>query len=82
MAAYFFASPIDVDVNLDGENDRKSVQFKSDKDNKPVNCPVYYDGESVSGQVCGLSICVYVASLVINFFLDSYSRARWKAHFA
>ncbi|KAJ7760406.1 vacuolar protein sorting-associated protein 26-domain-containing protein [Mycena metata] len=50
MAAYFFASPIDVDVKLEGEEQRKQVEMKSDKE-KTISCPVYYDGDSVSGQV-------------------------------
>ena len=50
MAAYFFASPIDVDIKLEGEELRKQVEIKSDKD-KNITCPVYYDGDSVTGQV-------------------------------
>lgn len=48
--AYFFASPIDVEVKLEGEELRKSVDMKLEKE-KTVSCPVYYDGESVAGQV-------------------------------
>ena len=54
MAAYFFASPVDVDIRLEGEDDRKKVEIKGDKE-KMISCPVYYDGESVSGQVCSPS---------------------------
>jgi hypothetical protein len=50
-AAYFFASPIDVEVKLEGEELRKKVDMKLEKE-KTVSCPVYYDGESVAGQVC------------------------------
>ena len=50
MAAYFFASPVDVDVKLEGEDDRKKVEIKGEKE-KMISCPVYYDGESVAGQV-------------------------------
>ena len=50
MAAYFFASPVDVDIKLEGEDDRKKVEVKADKE-KMISCPIYYDGESVSGQV-------------------------------
>jgi hypothetical protein len=49
-AAYFFASPIDVEIKLEGEELRKKVDMKLEKE-KTVSCPVYYDGESVSGQV-------------------------------
>lgn len=48
--AYFFASPIDVDIKLEGEELRKQVEIKSEKE-KSVSCPVYYDGDSVTGQV-------------------------------
>lgn len=50
MAAYFFASPVDVEVKLDGEDERKQVDMKGEKD-RIITCPVYYDGDSVSGQV-------------------------------
>ena len=50
MAAYFFASPVDVEVKLDGEDERKQVDMKSEKE-RIITCPVYYDGDSVSGQV-------------------------------
>ncbi len=52
--AYFFASPIDVDIKLEGEELRKQVEIKSEKE-KSVSCPVYYDGDSVTGQVCMIS---------------------------
>ena len=48
--AYFFASAIDVDVKLEGEELRKQVEVKSEKD-KNITSPVYYDGDSVTGQV-------------------------------
>jgi vacuolar protein sorting-associated protein 26 len=48
--AYFFASPIDVDIKLEGDEVRKQVEIKSEKD-KNIACPVYYDGDSVTGQV-------------------------------
>lgn len=51
MAAYFFAFPIDVDYKLDGEDLRKQVELKGEKE-RVVQAPVYYDGESVGGQVC------------------------------
>jgi vacuolar protein sorting-associated protein 26 len=50
MAAYFFSSPVDVDIILEGEDVRKQIESKAEKD-RPVSCAVYYDGESVSGQV-------------------------------
>ena len=53
--AYFFASPIDVDVKLEGEEFRKQVDMKTDRD-KMISCPVYYDGDPVTGQVCFCSV--------------------------
>ncbi|OAX42216.1 vacuolar protein sorting-associated protein 26 [Rhizopogon vinicolor AM-OR11-026] len=48
--AFFFASPIDIDVKLEGEELRKQVDMKTDKE-RTASCPVYYDGDSVAGQV-------------------------------
>ncbi|KAH7883003.1 vacuolar protein sorting-associated protein 26-domain-containing protein [Phlebopus sp. FC_14] len=48
--AYFFASPVDVDIKLEGEELRKQVDMKGEKD-RVTSCPVYYDGDSVGGQV-------------------------------
>lgn len=62
MAAYFFASPVDVEVNLDGEDDRKKVDMKSEKE-RVITSPVYYDGDPVSGQVCAIQ---YVS--VLNLY--------------
>jgi vacuolar protein sorting-associated protein 26 len=50
MAAFFFASPIDVDVKLEGEEVRKQVDMKQEKE-RSISCPVYYDGDSIGGQV-------------------------------
>jgi len=50
MSGYFFASPIDVDFKLDGEDVRKLVEIKGEKD-KMISCPVYYDGDTLSGQI-------------------------------
>lgn len=50
MAAYFFASPVDVEVKLEGEDERKKVEMKGEKE-KTFSCPVYYDGDPVAGQV-------------------------------
>ena len=50
MAAYFFASPVDVEIKLEGEDERKKVDMKTEKE-KVITCPVFYDGEGVAGQV-------------------------------
>ncbi|GJJ14781.1 hypothetical protein Clacol_009049 [Clathrus columnatus] len=49
MAAYFFASPVDIDIKLEDEEARKQVEIKLEKDRKD-SCPIYYDGESIIGQ--------------------------------
>jgi vacuolar protein sorting-associated protein 26 len=52
MASFFsFASqPVEVEIKLAGEEERRTVEVKGEKDKKEI-CPVYYDGESVIGQV-------------------------------
>ncbi|OAV94673.1 hypothetical protein PTTG_09606 [Puccinia triticina 1-1 BBBD Race 1] len=45
-----FQPTIDVEIRLEGEEERKSVEVKVDKDKKE-RCPVYLDGEGVTGQV-------------------------------
>ncbi|KAI0703056.1 vacuolar protein sorting-associated protein 26 [Cytidiella melzeri] len=50
MAAFFFASPVDVEIKLDGEDERKKMDLKTEKE-KMITCPVYYDGDPVAGQV-------------------------------
>jgi len=49
MAAFFFASPVDIDIKLEGEEARKQVDLKLEKDRKESS-PVYYDGDSITGQ--------------------------------
>jgi vacuolar protein sorting-associated protein 26 len=58
--AFLFASPIDIDVKLEGEESRKQVEIKGEKE-RVVSCPVYYDGDSIGGQVrwCGFSFSVF-----------------------
>lgn len=52
MTSFFsFASaPVDVEIRFTGEDERKQVEIKGDKEQKEQS-PVYYDGESVEGQV-------------------------------
>lgn len=53
MASFFTsfsAAPVDVEIKLAGEDERKQVEVKGEKEEK-VMCPVFYDGESVAGQV-------------------------------
>lgn len=51
MASWLsFSSPVDVDVRLEGEDARKHVEIKMDKDRRE-KCPVFYDGENMRGTV-------------------------------
>lgn len=52
MAAFFGfgGTPVDIEINLHGEEGRKQIEQKGEKDKKEL-CAVYLDGESVSGQV-------------------------------
>ena len=52
MASFFnfAAQPVEVEIKLVGEAERRQVEVKGEKDKKEM-CPVYYDGESVSGLV-------------------------------
>lgn len=52
MAALFGfgAVPVEIDITLAGEEGRKQIEQKLEKDKKEL-CPVYYDAESVAGQV-------------------------------
>jgi hypothetical protein len=77
MAAYFFASPIDVDIKLDGEETRKQVEMKVEKE-KNVSCPVYYDGESISGQVRLNISSLSLFLTILSEFLGINTRPRWE----
>ena len=46
----FGSAPVDVEIKLQGEEDRRLVEVKGEKDKKEM-CPVYYDGEGVAGTV-------------------------------
>lgn len=68
MATYFFGSPVDVDVRLEGEENRKQVEVKLEKERRE-SCPVYFDGESVIGQVksSALSVSFLTPQLIHHF---------------
>jgi vacuolar protein sorting-associated protein 26 len=68
MAGYFFGSTVDVEVRLDGEDGRKIVDIKPEKDkDKSVAAPVYFDGDSVGGQVrnLGFQPCT-ISEVLVN----------------
>lgn len=74
--AYFFASPVDVNIQLDGEELRKQVDTKGDKD-KVTQCPVYYDGDSVGGQV-RLWSCFAPKNSVFDTLTGDDTCTRWE----
>lgn len=51
MASYLFKTPVDVDVHLDGEDERALVDMRVGRGRKE-KAPLYQDGESVKGTVC------------------------------
>ena len=76
--AYFFASPIDVDIKLEGEEQRKQVEIKGEKD-KTISCPVYYDGDSVTGQVSDSSLLATRCSLLTATYSKGHpTRSGWQ----
>ena len=48
--SYFFAIPVDIDIVLEGADDRSMVDVKLDKSRRE-KAPLYMDGESVKGAV-------------------------------
>lgn len=80
MAAYFFASPVDIDIRLEGEEVRKQVEIKLEKERKE-SCPVYYDGDSIVGQVGRFFSFVHILGLALAEYLDTIgdgTSARWE----
>jgi vacuolar protein sorting-associated protein 26 len=53
---------VDADILLYGEDERKVVEVKGEKDRRET-CPVYYDGEGVKGQASWLMIYVFVLAM-------------------
>jgi hypothetical protein len=79
--AYFFTSPIDVDIKLEGEEQRKQVEIKGEKD-KAISCPVYYDGDSVTGQVRDPMAACWLPrsslSILLTVSKDYHTCSRWQ----
>jgi len=50
MSLFGFASPVDIEIRLEDEHERKHVDVKLENQARD-QCPVYYDGESVRGSV-------------------------------
>ncbi|CCG81557.1 putative Vacuolar protein sorting-associated protein 26 [Taphrina deformans PYCC 5710] len=50
MASLLFKAPLDIDIRLDGEDQRQLVDMKVGKDRKE-KAPLYMDGESVKGTI-------------------------------
>lgn len=45
-----FGSPADIDITFAGEEERRHVEVKVDRDRRE-KLPLYFDGESISGKV-------------------------------
>jgi vacuolar protein sorting-associated protein 26A/B len=73
MATYFFGSPVDVDIRLEGEDERKQVEVKLERDRRESS-PVYFDGESVVGQVKLIS--VFHPLITMNLSVGSQAAIR------
>ncbi|EXJ71299.1 uncharacterized protein A1O5_05105 [Cladophialophora psammophila CBS 110553] len=50
MSAFFFSTPVDIDIVLEDADERQTVDVKLDK-NRREKAPLYLDGESVKGAV-------------------------------
>lgn len=50
MSSFFFSTPVDIDIILDGSDERQTVDVKLDKGRRE-KVPLYMDGESVKGAV-------------------------------
>ncbi|TIA87759.1 hypothetical protein E3P99_02981 [Wallemia hederae] len=50
MSFLGFGPSVDVSIAVTDEQDRRTAEVKDHKDRKSI-CPIYYDGENVSGQV-------------------------------
>lgn len=50
MTSLFFSTPVDIDVVLEGSDDRQTVDVRLDKGRRE-RVPLYMDGESVKGAV-------------------------------
>lgn len=50
MSSFFFSTPVDIDIILDGSDERETVDVKLDKGRRE-KVPLYMDGESVKGAV-------------------------------
>jgi vacuolar protein sorting-associated protein 26 len=48
--AYFFSTPVDIDIVLDEQDERQMVDVKLEKSRRE-KAPLYMDGESVRGAV-------------------------------
>lgn len=50
MSAFFFSTPVDIDIVLEDGDDRQMVDMKTEKGRRE-KAPLYKDGESVKGAV-------------------------------
>ncbi|CAJ0650592.1 5539_t:CDS:2, partial [Entrophospora sp. SA101] len=49
LGLFNFSAPVDIDIRFNGEENRKLVEVKVDKDRRE-KFPLYFDGETVAGK--------------------------------
>lgn len=55
MSFLGFGPSVDVSIAVNDEQDKRTAEVKDHKDRKSY-CPIYYDGENVTGQVGALPL--------------------------
>lgn len=50
QSLFSFSAPVDIDIRFNGEEQRKLVEVKVDRDRRE-KFPLYFDGETVAGRV-------------------------------
>jgi hypothetical protein len=50
QSLFSFSAPVDIDIRFNGEENRKLVEVKVDRDRRE-RFPLYFDGETVAGRV-------------------------------
>lgn len=59
-----FSAPVDIQIAFKGEEERKMVEVKVDKDRRE-KFPLYFDGETVAGKVR----CLVKPTMLYEIFL-------------
>lgn len=62
---FSFSSPVDIDIRLSDEHDRKTVEVKTEGGSKEV-CPVYFDGETLKGTVRSTMRVILTVQVIVQ----------------